>query len=158
MSVEKSPPRSSLDQTTLSNKAESIQDPEISGAECNDGSITTPEKAEFNPADIEYPEGGSRGWWVAVTSSGVLFATFGYGNAFGYVDMTLLSNFPSMLIVSSVLQQHYQSHQLQSSSPSQIAWIGSIQLWFLFSAMVFGGPLFDQYGAIVSFSYLSFTH
>lgn len=35
--------------------------------------------------DAELLDGGARAWGVAVGSSGVLFATFGYANAFGYV-------------------------------------------------------------------------
>ena len=33
-----------------------------------------------------FPEGGLRAWSVALGSSGVLFSTFGYVNAFGYVS------------------------------------------------------------------------
>lgn len=32
-----------------------------------------------------FPEGGLRAWSVAIGASGVLFSTFGYINAFGYV-------------------------------------------------------------------------
>lgn len=32
----------------------------------------------------DFPEGGLRGWSVAIGCSGVLFSTFGYVNAFGY--------------------------------------------------------------------------
>ena len=30
------------------------------------------------------PEGGARGWAVALGCSGLLFCTFGFANAFGY--------------------------------------------------------------------------
>ncbi|KAB8345905.1 hypothetical protein FH972_022960 [Carpinus fangiana] len=49
-----------------------------------------------------------------------------------------------------VLQQYYQSHQLQHKTPSDISWIGSLQLFFLFAASLIGGPMFDRYGGKVS--------
>jgi hypothetical protein len=38
---------------------------------------------------------------------------------------------------------------LKTMSPSTISWIGSLQAFFLFTGTVFGGPLFDRYGATV---------
>jgi hypothetical protein len=49
-----------------------------------------------------------------------------------------------------VFQEYYQTHQLKDKSPSTIAWIGSLQTFFMFSGFLFGGPLFDMYGAKVS--------
>ncbi|PGH33695.1 hypothetical protein GX50_03522 [[Emmonsia] crescens] len=83
---------------------------------------------DFKPDD-SYPDGGARAWGVAVGTSGVLFCTFGLANAFG------------------VLQEYYVSHQLSDSSPSAISWIGSLQVFALFSGALLGGPLFDRYGA-----------
>ena len=51
--------------------------------------------------------------------------------------------------VTSVYQEYYISHQLHDRSPSDIAWIGSLQAFFLFAANIVGGPLFDRYGAKV---------
>lgn len=55
------------------------------------GSVTdddVPEEAlkidEYKPEDVEYPEGGARGWAVAIGAATILFSTFGYANAFGY--------------------------------------------------------------------------
>jgi hypothetical protein len=53
------------------------------------------------------------------------------------------------LQVYRVYQEYYQTHQLKYASPSAIAWIGSIQNFFLMSAGLFSGPLFDKHGAIV---------
>lgn len=33
----------------------------------------------------DFPDGGRRAWSVAIGCSGILFCTFGYINAFGYV-------------------------------------------------------------------------
>lgn len=48
-----------------------------------------------------------------------------------------------------MFQAYYQINQLASYSPSDIAWIGSIQLFCQFTGALFGGPLFDRYGAKV---------
>ena len=51
--------------------------------------------------------------------------------------------------IISVLQEYYEVHQLRHKSPSDISWIGSLQIFFLFAGGLFGGPLFDRYGSIV---------
>lgn len=78
-----------------------------------------------------YPEGGFRAWSVVAGCACILFCTFGYGNAFG------------------VYQEYYATHQLRNETPSAISWIGSLQVFFLFGGALFGGPLFDRYGAKV---------
>jgi hypothetical protein len=47
-----------------------------------------------NPQDqgSEFPEGGLRAWSVAVGCAGVLFSTFGFVNAFGYVLCSVILN------------------------------------------------------------------
>ena len=40
---------------------------------------------EISPEETTFPEGGARAWLVVLGASGVLFSTFGYANAFGYV-------------------------------------------------------------------------
>ncbi|RFU24586.1 hypothetical protein B7463_g11751, partial [Scytalidium lignicola] len=77
---------------------------------------------------IEFPEGGLRAWLVAGGATGVLFCNSGYINAFG------------------VYQDYYLTHQLHDYSSSEVAWIGSIQIFFLFGGSLFGGPLFDRHG------------
>jgi MFS family permease len=78
-----------------------------------------------------FPDGGARAWSVAAGAAGVLFSTFGYANAFG------------------VYQEYYETHQLRNESPSAISWIGSLQVFFLLGGNLFGGPLFDRFGAKV---------
>ncbi|GFG20113.1 MFS transporter, putative [Aspergillus udagawae] len=91
-------------------------------------SILQPPKA---PEPAPFPDGGARAWMVALGAGGVLFCTFGYVNAFG------------------VYQDYYITHQLSNYSASDIAWIGSVQTFFLFGSGLIGGPLFDRYGAKV---------
>jgi hypothetical protein len=56
----------------------------------------------------------------------------------------------TLLTINRVYQEYYFTHQLQDQSESAISWIGSIQVFFLFGGNLFGGPLFDRFGAIVS--------
>ncbi|KAF5869999.1 putative monocarboxylate permease-like protein [Botrytis fragariae] len=86
------------------------------------------EAEKQNAFIMDFPDGGARAWSVAAGAAGVLFCTFGYINAFG------------------VYQEYYQTHQLSHRSPSDISWIGSLQVFFLFSGSAVGGPLFDRYG------------
>ncbi|KAH8591281.1 major facilitator superfamily domain-containing protein, partial [Bisporella sp. PMI_857] len=78
-----------------------------------------------------FPDGGFRAWSVVAGASLLLFCTFGYANSVG------------------VFMEYYQNHQLKDENPSDIAWIGSIQIFILFGGSLFGGPLFDRYGAKV---------
>lgn len=102
---------------------------------------------------MEYPDGGARAWSVAIGAAGVLFCTFGYCNAYG--SELLFPNILDILTVPSVYQEYYATHQLHDSSPSAISWIGSLQIFFLFSGNCFGGPLFDRFGSLVSMLLLS---
>ena len=43
-------------------------------------------------------------------------------------------------------QTYYETHQLRDHSPSDIAWIGSLQFFFMCLGMLFGGTLFDRFG------------
>lgn len=85
------------------------------------------------PTQFDFPDGGARAWSVAAGAAGVLFCTFGYANAFG------------------VYQAYYSTHQLSDKTPSQISWIGSLQVFFLFMGNLFGGPMFDSIGAKVRY-------
>ncbi|KAM0749511.1 MFS general substrate transporter [Meredithblackwellia eburnea MCA 4105] len=78
------------------------------------------------PAMPDFPEGGLWGWLNVLGAFRHLFVTFGYVNAFG------------------VYQSYYQLNQLHNETPSNISWIGSIQLWLQFSMGAVAGPLFDR--------------
>ncbi len=55
-----------------------------------------------------------------------MFCTFGYANTFG------------------VFQSYYQLTAYPDKSPSDISWIGSVQLFFQFSLGAVAGPLYDK--------------
>ena len=88
--------------------------------------------SKFPPA----PEGGLRAWIVAASGACIFFSTLGFANSFG------------------TFEQYYLSHQLHRSSASKVSWIGSLSAFLQFFAGMFGGPLFDRYGAKVSFNLL----
>ncbi|GJJ15307.1 hypothetical protein Clacol_009583 [Clathrus columnatus] len=79
----------------------------------------------IDPLD-DFPEGGLRGWLTVVGSFIMVFATQGSAQSFG------------------VYQDFYTRVFLPEHTPSQIAWIGSIQLFFFFFLGVFVGKLFDD--------------
>ncbi|KAJ6593393.1 major facilitator superfamily domain-containing protein [Mycena capillaripes] len=81
------------------------------------------------PLDIwsaEYPDGGTRAWLVVFGSVCTTFSTFGYVNAWG------------------VFQSYYEETLLKDSSPSNIAWIGSIQYSLIFVPGLVSGHYFDR--------------
>ncbi|KAH6646160.1 monocarboxylate permease-like protein [Truncatella angustata] len=81
-----------------------------------------------SPED-KYPEGGAEAWGVAIGTSLSLFCTLGYVNSFG------------------VYQAYYMHNQLSDEDPSHVSWIGSLQFFLVFAVSIFGGPLFDRFGA-----------
>ncbi|KAF8146854.1 MFS general substrate transporter [Mycena galopus ATCC 62051] len=86
---------------------------------------TTAEK----PLDIwseEYPDGGARAWLVVFGGACTTFSTFGYVNAWG------------------IFQSYYTETLLKDSSPSNIAWIGSIQYSLIFIPGLLSGHYFDR--------------
>lgn len=73
--------------------------------------------------------------------------------SFEVLFMVFFCEVPSCMLTKtrSVYQEYYESHQLSSYSPSSIAWIGSLQSFFLFAGAAVTGPLFDRIGAKVYF-------
>ncbi|OGM47169.1 MFS monocarboxylate transporter [Aspergillus bombycis] len=74
----------------------------------------------------EPPNGGLAAWSGVFASFLLFITTWGFS--------TTLSAF----------QSYYQSDLLSTSSPSRIAWVGTIQAFFLISTGVITGPLFDR--------------
>ncbi|KLU88055.1 riboflavin transporter MCH5 [Magnaporthiopsis poae ATCC 64411] len=87
-----------------------------------------------------FPDGGKDAWLTVLGASCCLFVSFGWVNCVG------------------VFQAHYQAHQLRDHTPSQIAWISSLQVFF----MVFGGPvvgkLIDDGGPALPLALGAFLH
>jgi MFS family permease len=87
--------------------------------------ITDPDKP---PAEQEFPEGGARAWATASGTALIMFCTLGYVNSWG------------------VYQAYYETHQLSHRTADEIAWIGSLQGFFIFGVGLVGGPMFDRWG------------
>ncbi|KAI9459461.1 MFS general substrate transporter [Lactarius psammicola] len=73
----------------------------------------------------DYPDGGLQAWLVVLGASCAIFSTAGYANSWG------------------VFQDYYENVLLKGTSPSTIAWIGSIQFSLIFSLALIAGRLFD---------------
>ncbi|KAJ7614783.1 MFS general substrate transporter [Roridomyces roridus] len=73
----------------------------------------------------QFPDGGLKACLVLFGAATGFFATFGYVNSWG------------------VFQAYYQQKLLHHSTPSQIAWIGSLQHAMIFFPSLFVGRLFD---------------
>ncbi|TFK63766.1 MFS general substrate transporter [Pluteus cervinus] len=73
----------------------------------------------------DYPDGGFRAWLIVFGAMCNTFSTFGYVNSWG------------------IFQAYYQSTLLSDSTPSNIAWIGSIQYSLIFLPGLVVGRLFD---------------
>lgn len=74
---------------------------------------------------ISFPDGGLRAWLAISGCFWVLFWSFGYVNSFG------------------VLEAYYLQTFLSGYSSSDIAWISSLQYFFIFFMGLFTGRLFD---------------
>lgn len=111
------------------------------------GPDTASEKSPGPEAvDFTIPDGGWRAWSVVLGSSLVLFCTFGYASDFNpWIYTLILTIFKSETLQVNAfgVYQSYYSQQL-GKSDSAISWIGSFQLWLLFSLGIVTGKLFDE--------------
>ncbi|KAF3385727.1 Riboflavin transporter MCH5 [Talaromyces pinophilus] len=80
------------------------------------------------PKPPTFAEGGLKAWFAVISCWCVMFNTFGYINAFG------------------IYQAYYKQTFLSNESDSNIAWIGSLQVFFMFAGGLLAGPLMDRYG------------
>jgi len=91
--------------------------------------------------NANFPEGGTRGWLTVAGCWCVMLFTFGYLNAFGIYETYYLETF------------------MKDHTPSDVAWIGSIQIFAQFSGSLFSGPICDRWGPLVSSSHpFPFSH
>ncbi|KAL8799246.1 MAG: hypothetical protein Q9182_006048 [Xanthomendoza sp. 2 TL-2023] len=75
-----------------------------------------------------FPDGGAQAWLAVSGAFCCLFCSFGWINCIG------------------VFQAYYQTHQLSSYSPSTVAWIPSLTVFFMFAGGPIWGKLYDNYG------------
>ncbi|KIM36461.1 hypothetical protein M413DRAFT_78188 [Hebeloma cylindrosporum] len=119
-------PRQGLVHGSSSLGTDSHSDPrEKTGLGLDGGEVDGADSASSSDSEeLEYPDGG-RGWLIVFGAVSIGFATFGFVNAWG------------------VFQSYYTTHLLKDSSPSNIAWIGSIQYSLVFGPGFIGGRLLD---------------
>uniref|UniRef100_A0A0W0F6Z1 Major facilitator superfamily (MFS) profile domain-containing protein n=1 Tax=Moniliophthora roreri TaxID=221103 RepID=A0A0W0F6Z1_MONRR len=84
----------------------------------------SPSQSEVTTLD-DYPDGGARAWLIVLGTVLSGFGTFGFVNSWG------------------VFQSYYEENLLKGTSPSTIAWIGSIQYALVFLPGLVTGRLFD---------------
>ncbi|EFW21928.1 MFS monocarboxylate transporter [Coccidioides posadasii str. Silveira] len=107
--------------------------------EVSSASIVAEEKSDAVPT---FPDGGLKAWLAVAGAFSTMFCTFGYLSTFG------------------VLESYYFSNLLRGSSHSEIAWIGSLQAFFMCTTGLVSGPLVDRYGTkmvLIPFSLLYVT-
>ncbi|KAE9363191.1 MFS general substrate transporter [Stipitochalara longipes BDJ] len=74
------------------------------------------------------PDGGATAWLVVLGAWCTSFCSFGWINSIG------------------IFQEYYQTGPLREYSASTIAWIPSLQVFFMMAMGPFVGTLFDKYG------------
>ncbi|KAK2740298.1 hypothetical protein FQN57_006178 [Myotisia sp. PD_48] len=92
--------------------------------------------------EVIFPEGGLQAWLTLLGAFSAMFCTFGYISTW------------------AVYQSYYYDTVLHGTSRSQIAWIGSLQAFFICVVGLISGPLMDRYGTkliLVPFSLLYIT-
>ncbi|KZV87147.1 MFS general substrate transporter [Exidia glandulosa HHB12029] len=111
--------------STTSIPGDTAHDPAELGSTDEKAAVTAPPTQPPAPAPVE---GGFAGWLTVFGAFWGLFATFGQLNTFGS------------------FQAYYVQNQLAGYTPSEVSWIGSLQLWVFFFSGAFIGRLFDAYG------------
>ncbi|KAG1841288.1 MFS general substrate transporter [Suillus subluteus] len=99
--------------------------------ESKNSSVVAWPEADRDPPSIPtslWAEGGFLGCLTLFGGFVGSFATMGQVSSFG------------------TYQAWYLEHQLSAYSPSEISWIGGLQLWFMMFSGGFVGRLFDAYG------------
>ncbi|KAA6415079.1 MAG: MFS monocarboxylate [Lasallia pustulata] len=86
----------------------------------------TPDPKAHEKTLASPPDGGTTAWLHVLAGHLVVFNAQGLNMSYG------------------LFQAYYESLLLPSHSPSQIAWIGSLQIFLLFSAGLLASPLVDR--------------
>ncbi|EZF25666.1 hypothetical protein H112_02090 [Trichophyton rubrum D6] len=86
------------------------------------------ETSPWNDLENDYPEGGRTAWLTVAGASATLFVSFGWVNCVG------------------IFQNYYHTHQLKAYTESEVAWISSLQVFFMLFCGPFFGRIFDNFG------------
>lgn len=96
----------SVDASNQNNHQQKVEASDA-GSEDAEKAVKPAPNAWMNPES--FPEGGTKAWLTVAGASACLFVSFGWVNCVG------------------VFQDYYQTHQLKTYSPSNIAWIPALQ-------------------------------
>ncbi|KAI9432733.1 MFS general substrate transporter [Lactarius indigo] len=97
----------------------------LAGVQGEKGISVTLTLAPHKDSQEDCPDGGLQAWLVVLGASCATFATSGYAVSWG------------------VFQDYYENVLLKGTSPSTVAWIGSIQFALIFFPALISGRLFD---------------
>ncbi|KAI1497194.1 major facilitator superfamily domain-containing protein [Biscogniauxia marginata] len=86
------------------------------------------DSAPAGPDPDTFPDGGFEAWFCIAGGFCTVFSSFGWVNCIG------------------VFQDYYQSHQLSSYTPSDVAWIPATESFMLFFLGLISGKIADNYG------------
>lgn len=75
-----------------------------------------------------FPDGGFQAWACTFGAFCCLFCSFGWINVIG------------------IFQGYYQQNQLKEYSPSTVSWVGSLEIFCMFSGGAVVGKFYDAYG------------
>ncbi|KAF2003840.1 MFS general substrate transporter [Amniculicola lignicola CBS 123094] len=90
--------------------------------------LTDSESESIGPGEVTEVEGGIEGWMTVAGSFLVYYSSFGIINSFGF------------------FQDYYQTEFLKTTSPSTIAFIGTLQIALMNSLSSVSGALCDRHG------------
>jgi len=110
--------------------------PDTEKQDAGDGSLPTSDAVAESPPDhsknpfhpSQFPDGGFQAWLVVAGAACGMFCSFGWLNCIG------------------VFQSYYQTHQLKNYSPSEVAWIPSLEIFMMFIMGPFVGYVYDNRG------------
>ncbi|KAK7039102.1 hypothetical protein VNI00_010282 [Paramarasmius palmivorus] len=106
----------------MSSAIPSVSQPTIDGKkDAHEKNVPSSSEPDY----IDYPDGGTRAWLIVIGTFLARFATFGFVNSWG------------------VFQSYYEENLLRGTSPSTIAWIGSVQYSLCFLPGLVTGRLLD---------------
>ncbi|KAK8123713.1 hypothetical protein PG999_003631 [Apiospora kogelbergensis] len=128
---------------TLNEKGSDVQS-SLPPSSVHDGTPRTgvlgdSELQDPNPPS-SFPDGGAEAWWTVAGASSCLFVSFGWINCVG------------------IFQDYYQENQLAAYAPSDIAWISSIQLFFMIFMGIVVGKILDDHGPAIPLMMGTFLH
>lgn len=83
---------------------------------------------DLGPVPMTFPEGGTSAWLTVFGSFCAMMSVFGLINS------------------AAVFESWFSTHQLAEYTPSEIGWIFSLYLFFVFFVGLQVGPVFDAYG------------